>query len=423
MNEIHTDVAILGAGSAGCTAALAASRLGVKTAIIDRLGFPGGTSTAVLDTFYAFFTAGENGRKIVSGLPDLPVERLSLRGAVRARPNSFGSGTGYTYDPEMLKIVWAQLLSEHKVNVFLHTLVVDTETDGDRITSVLLAGKGGLIRLYAHTFIDATGDADVVERAGGEMLQDTELNQPATLTFRVSPVDFERYRESGRPNMRHLVQTAREAGFKLPGSGGSLHESGVPGTALTALVRVDSPDLNDPAESGRMEMEALLQADEWFRFLQGWVPGFEKARFSAIATMTGVRETRRIEGRHILTEDEVVEGMRFKDPIALCGAPIEDLSDESTRWRHVGGSGIYGIPWRSLVPVRLKGVVVAGRCLSATHAAHASARSMGTCMAMGQAAGTASAIAVIDGQSVDEIAYAKLRSQLVQDGVILEEYS
>jgi glycine/D-amino acid oxidase-like deaminating enzyme len=421
MMTLAFDVAVLGGGSAGCIAALASARAGARTVLVDRLPFPGGTSTATLDTFYAFFTAGNEGRKVVSGLPDLPVHMLRERGVLRERPNSFGSGLGYTYDPETLKLVWARLLREAGVSTMLHSVVADADVVGNRVTSVTIAGRAGLVRLQARTFIDATGDADLVARAGGSMQTDTELTQPATLTFRMTPVDIPRFREFGRPQLKELVMQGRQAGFNLPGNGGSLHESGIPGTILTALTRVPAPDLDDPQASGRMEIDALLQVEEWAHFLSTRMPGFEEARISAIGTMTGVRETRRIAGRQVLSEDDVVSGRQCDDQIALCGAPIEDLSSDTTRWRHVGGSGVYGLPWSALLPATLDGVVVAGRCLSATHAAHASARSMGTCMAMGQAAGAAAALATTRQCLVGDVPFDLLRDRLVRTGATLED--
>ncbi len=413
---MHAEVVVIGAGSAGCVAALAAARAGRRVLLVDRLGFPGGTSTAVLDTFYAFFTAGEAGRKVVSGLPDLPVDRLRARGKVFERPNSFGSGTGYTYDPETLKIVWAELLREHGVAVMLHSLVAEVHVADQRVDRLTVATRAGLVQIAGDAFVDASGDADVVAGAGGELLADSDLLQPATVTFRMAPVDVPVFHERGRPRFRELVRNAREQGYALRGDSGSLHRSGAEGVALMATTRMDAPDLGDPMEPGRVEMEGLHQVDEWARFLRDQMPGFERAELVAIGSMAGVRESRRVRGRYVLTEDDVLSGATFDDQIARCGAPIEDLADVETRWVHVGGPGTYGLPWRCLVPERVRGVVVAGRCLSATHAAHASARSMGTCMAMGQAAGTAAAMAVearVDVTAVDGI---RLRERLASEG-------
>lgn len=422
MTVLRFDVVVLGAGSAGCIAALAAAKHGTAVALIDRLPFPGGTSTAVLDTFYAFHAAGKNGRKVVGGLPDLPLEQLAARDKVRPRPNSFGSGLGYTYDPETLKIVWASLLREAGVSVILHSTCIDAAVRPDgTVSSVTVAGKFGLATIEAWSFVDASGDADLVARAGGSFLDDDDHQQPATLTFRVSGIDVDRFTAEGRPGFRDAVQRGREEGLVLRGDGGSLHLSAATGVVLTALTRVSPPTLDDPLDAGRAEMDGLLQIDDWMSLLRHHVPGCEGAELVAIAATLGIRETRRVLGVEVLTETDVVDGVLRDDQIALCGAPIEDLSDDSTRWQHVGGTGVYGIPWGCLVPVGLENVAVAGRCLSATHDAHASARSMATCMAMGQAAGTAAAIASSESKNIVEVEIGELRAALREAGAVVEE--
>jgi hypothetical protein len=413
---IEADVAVIGAGAAGCIAALASARAGRRTVLIDRLGAPGGTSTAVLDTFYAFFTAGDRPRKVVSGLPDEPIARLRARGKLHDRPNSFGSGLGYTYDPETLKIVWAELLGEAGVRVVLHAVLVGASVEEGRVVAGLLGTRAGLATVRAKVFIDASGDGDLVRHAGGAFLPEEGSRQPATVTFRMAGVDVERFRVEGRPRFRDLVAEARSQGFALASSSGSLHPSGTPGVALVAVTRVAPPELMDPTEPARVELEGLAQVDEWCRFLRRWMPGFEDANLVAISAMAGVRETHRIAGKAILTEDEVLTGALHSDQIALCGAPIEDLASPDTRWVHVGGDGYYGIRWGSLVPATLGSVVVAGRCLSATHAAHASARSMGTCMALGEAAGRAASMAIESGVPVEEVDGAELAAVLGRAG-------
>ena len=155
------DVLVVGAGSAGSTAAVAAARTGANTLLVDRFGFLGGTSTAVLDTFYAFYTPGSQPQKVVSGIPDDVVGRLKEGGMAFERPNTYGAGTGITYDPETLKRVWDELTAEAGVRVLLHSFVFGVETEGGRVTSVDVATKGGVRRIRARVVVDASGDADV----------------------------------------------------------------------------------------------------------------------------------------------------------------------------------------------------------------------------------------------------------------------
>jgi len=416
---ISASVVVVGAGSAGCIAALAAARGGADTLLIERLPFLGGTSTAVLDTFYAFYTAGDRERKVVSGLPDEPVEALRARGAVRARPNSFGSVTGVTYAPETLKLIWAELLQAAGVRILLHALVVDVERLDGRVLAAVVATKAGLVRVAAPTWVDASGDADLVHGAGGDMQQDTDLAQPCTLTFRLGSVDTDRFMTEGRPKLRELLAEGRAAGLQLPGEGGSLHVSGAKDTVLAALTRVQPPRMDDPFDWSRVELEGQGQVRDWVVFLQDHVPGFERAQLSAIGMTSGIRETRRIAGSKTLTESDVIAGVLPDDVVALCGAPIEDLSEPRTRWQHVGGDGFYGVPLGALLPVALENVVVAGRSLSAEHAAHASVRSMATCMAMGQAAGTLAAVSHRAGIDPRGVPIPSLQDILLQQGATL----
>ena len=301
MTVIRADVAVVGAGSAGCIAAIAAARAGLRTVLVDRLGAPGGTSTAVLDTFYAFFTAGAPARKVVQGLPDEPVARLRDRGVLRERPNSFGSGTGYTYDPETLKLVWAELLAEAGVTP-LHTTGGRGCAGTMRVRALTVATRAGW-SVEARHFVDASGDADLVARAGGGCSRHRR-RQPATTTFRMASVDIGVSGE-GRPHFRALVERAADRHCTLRAAA-AVFTHPAPGVA-------DGCDAGTVARSRRSaravaSSSGLEQVDEWARFLRQRVPGFESAVLVAIGAMAGVRETRRIHGRHVLTEAEVLAG-------------------------------------------------------------------------------------------------------------------
>jgi FAD dependent oxidoreductase len=160
---------------------------------------------------------------------------------------------------------------------------------------------------------------------------------------------------------------------------------------------------------------------EYHRFLRDKVPGFDRSVLVATSPAIGVRESRRVIGDYRLTRDDVLDARRFEDEIALCGAPIEDhAAGADTRWTYVPESGVYGIPYRCLLPEGVEGMLVAGRCFSATHDAHASARSMATCMAMGQAAGTAAAMSVASQATPRSVEHVALRSCLLENHALLD---
>lgn len=160
------DVVIVGSGSAGATATIAAARAGVRTLLIEKLPFLGGTSTAVLDTFYGFYTPGKTNRKVVGGVPDDLVAEMRSIGPVVERPNTFGAGTGITYHPDELKVAWERLVRRAGAHVLLHTTVQDVIRGGDRFEALVIATKTGLQLVRGRAFIDASGDADLCAYGG-----------------------------------------------------------------------------------------------------------------------------------------------------------------------------------------------------------------------------------------------------------------
>jgi hypothetical protein len=218
------------------------------------------------------------------------------------------------------------------------------------------------------------------------------------------------------------MREAAEGGeYRLPRLEGSWHRTPYPGVVTIHMTRVPNVDATDPNQLTRAEIEGRRQVQEYHRFLRDRVPGFEQSVLVATSPAIGVRESRRVIGDYRLTREDVLEAHRFPDEIALCGAPIEDhIAAVDTRWTYVPDSGVYGIPFRCLLPAGVEGMLVAGRCFSATHDAHASARSMATCMAMGQAAGTAAALAVKSGVGPRSLHAADVRARLAEDGALLE---
>lgn len=388
--------------------------------LVDRLPFVGGTSTAVLDTFYAFFTSGDPGVQVVRGVGQEVLDALDRRGAALRRPNTFGSGLGITYNPEVLKLVWDELLEQAGVRVLTGATAFDAEQESER-TRVEVAAKGGWLTVRSRVVVDASGDADAAVLLGAQPLTDTELLQPASLSFRLANVDTGRaFPAVGRRPLREYVEQARQVGYDLPGASGSIHRTPLDGVVHAVMTRVATPDPGDADSWREAERMARAQVPECVRFLRDRVPGFEQAVLVGTSAGLGIRETRRVQGEHVLTEEEVLSATAPPDTVALCGAPIEDLATESTRWVHIPPPGMYGIPFGCLRPVGLSHTLIAGRCLSATHAAHSSARSMGTCMALGQAAGTGAGLAVAGDTSVADVDPAVLRELLVKNDAILE---
>jgi glycine/D-amino acid oxidase-like deaminating enzyme len=419
----ETDVLVVGGGSAGATAALAAAHSGASVTLVERYGFLGGISTQVLDTFYGFYTPGQQAKKVVGGIPDKVVEALMQRGMAIKRPNTYGAGMGITYDPEALKVVWECLAKEAGVRLLYHTLVVDVLAESNRVTGVVAVGKGGFTTIKARVVIDASGDADVAAAADVpfEGITSGSPNQPGTTTFRVANVDVQRATSVKRQQLHELMQQAIDSGqYDLPRREGSVHITQLDGVMATNMTRVNRVNPNNPAELTQAEIEGRHQAEEYFRFLKDCVPGYEQAILINTSTQIGIRESRRIYGTYRLTRDDVIQARKFDDAIAQCGAPIEDHdAGGETRWEYLPDGETYHIPYRCLLPQNVENLLVAGRCLSADHDAHASVRSMGQCMAMGQAAGVAAALATHTKQTPHTISFASLQDQLRELGALI----
>jgi hypothetical protein len=421
-SETSTDVLIIGGGSAGATAAITAARLGASVLLVERYGFLGGISTQVLDTFYGFYTPGNSARKVVGGVPDLVVNELFRRKMALLRPNTYGAGQGITYDPESLKLVWELLAKEAGVQILYHTFVVDAILKADRIYGVVAVNKSGLLRLLGKVVIDATGDADIAAASGTPF--DGVLDGPVqamTTTFRLGNVDVDRALQVKKSQLHEIMQIAINRGtYDLPRREGSVHITPLPGMMATNMTRVTGLDPTQGEQLSLAEVEGRKQAFEYARFLREQVPGYENSFISNLSVQIGIRESRRIHGDYRLTRQDVLSARKFSDAIAQCGAPIEDHhTGGDTRWEYLPEGDTYQIPYRCLLPQKVESLLVAGRCLSADHDAHASVRSMGQCMAMGQAAGVAAELSIEDKIVPREIMISKLQSRLVEHGALI----
>jgi glycine/D-amino acid oxidase-like deaminating enzyme len=236
------DVVVVGSGAAGSTAAIAAARTGASTLLVEKLPFLGGNSTAVLDTFYGFYTPGDQPLKVVGGLGDEVVAELRRLGPVLERPNTYGAGTGVTYLAEHLKVVWESLVTGAGCSVLLHGFVQDAQLSDCRVTTLVVATKAGLRTVSAGVVIDASGDADVCHHAGlsYELAGDIDPAQTLTTTFRMANVDSDCRRTITKDELHALMSEAAESGdYDLPRREGSDHITPVDGMTATVMTRLD----------------------------------------------------------------------------------------------------------------------------------------------------------------------------------------
>jgi FAD dependent oxidoreductase len=441
------DVLVVGGGNAGCAAAIAAARHGARTLLLERYGFLGGTATAAMVGPWMTFHSGEE--RIVGGIAEEIVERLMSKGA---SPGHLPDSSDYVatitpFDPEVHKALLFEMMREAGVSLLLHAYFLSAQVEGTSVTGADFATIGGMRGYRGTVVIDATADALVAASAGVPTQQGDERGrvQPATLMFRLSHVDLaklavylrehpEEMRSSLPPNQRtasaltavaglySLWQQARADGLvDVPRELVSFFISPYPDEVTVNMTRVVDVDPLDPDELTRAEVESRLQAMELLEFFRRRVPGFENARMAASGTQIGIRESRRIMGRYTLTRDDVLQARQFDDAVARSAYPIDlhNPSGSGTTTQRLAPGESYQIPYRTLLPINREQLLVAGRCISTTHEALASTRLTPTVMTLGQAAGTAAALACARHVRVGDIDTRELRKQLVADGIML----
>ncbi|HXF35523.1 MAG TPA: FAD-dependent oxidoreductase [Candidatus Acidoferrales bacterium] len=448
MPSEHLDVLVVGGGNAGCAAALAAARLGAKTALVERYGFLGGTATAAMVGPWMTFHSG--GERVVGGIAQEIVERLVARGG---SPGHVPDSSDYVptvtpFDPEIHKALLFEMMGEARVRLLLHAYFLETLLDDDAfVAGARFATVGGLRDMRARFVIDATADAYVAASAGVELAQGDARGrvQPGTLMFRVSHVDMsalaaylrshpkeirtslklherEPQRLTAVAGLYELWEAARESGeIDIPRELVSLFATPYPDEVTVNMTRVTGIDPLDPDDLTRAEVEARAQAMQLMTFFKRRVPGFTNARIAATATQIGIRESRRIVGVYTLTADDVLNARTFDDGVARSAYPIDihNPSGSGTTTHRLAPGATYEIPYRCLVPRVVDGMLVAGRCISTTHEALASTRLTPTVMTLGQAAGTAAALAAKNNVRLREVDVPLLRATLESAGVDL----
>ena len=414
---------VIGAGCAGISAAIAAARYCDRVLLVEKNGWLGGISTTILDTMNGFYLPGADETKVVNGIGDEIIGRLMERKQAFYRGNTYGSGKVVTYSPAALQKIYLELLEEQHVDILFHSTACNAEAENGTIRCITAMTKKEPVELQAKVFIDCTGDGDVFYHAGFEYdgVNGNEHVQSLTTTFRMINVDESKLSSFTKEQMWAWMKEASLSGeFNLPRWEGSYHKTTIPGCVQTNMVRVVKADPTDVIQLSEAEIEGMKQAAEYAAFMKKYLPGFENSSLLSSSVTIGVRETRRVIGEYVLTEQDVRQAASFDDSVGLCGAPVEDHNQGSdTRWEYLKENRAYGIPYRTLIPKGSNNLLAAGRCFSATHTAHASCRSIAQCMAMGQAAGTAAALSLKENCSVSALPYALLKEKLLEQNVLV----
>ena len=429
------DVVVLGGGPAGIAAATAAARHGARTLLVERYGFLGGMGTAAGVTNFCGLHANVRGEivQVVHGVADDLLGRMRELGGLNEPHLIFGRIHAQAYDTAAFKCAADALLLEAGVELLFHAFAVGVARSGDAIEALLLETKSGRVAVRGRTFIDCSGDGDLAHFAGVA----TEKGDAGgallypTLMFRVGNVDAAKAGEAWRtiPERMDAAEAAGEFSFPRRGAIVRPQKHAYEWRVnVTQLKNADgsATDGTDARSLSAGEVEGRRQAVDYLRFLRAKVPGFEAAYALEIAPQLGIRETRRLTGEAVLSAEDVVGCADFGDTIGVNGWPLElhVAGDVQWRWPAVGSRGFNQLPYRMLLPRRgLPGwagnLLAAGRCASMTHEGHSAARVSGGCFVMGQAAGTAAALALAAGVHPHELAVPTLQLALADDGAFL----
>ena len=446
-------IVVVGGGPAGLSAAVAAARNGADTLLVERNGFLGGVGTAGLCTSFM-----GSDPLITRGFAREIIGRLATHGCLIEGFNTF-------FDGEIMKYVCNEIATESVVKLLFDTMICKVLTEGGSAKGITVLNKSGHQAVLADVVIDTTGDGDVAAKAGANFQKGDERGrmQSMTLIFRMGNVDVKRlidfalaHKElfelgeevetSGKTfggrydsdvcildtsinpplvcigGFGPLIREAKEKGeLYLPHDLGFWVENlWIEGEVLINTTHIVGADGTNADDVTRAWIDSRKQVMSLVRFLQTRIPGFEKSHLIDTAQNIGVRETRRIVGEYMLTKEDILEGRRFPDVVVRNSYPLDITpvsSDESQIWVKPK-KPFYEIPYRCLLPKGINNLLVAGRCMSVTHEALGSTRSMICSMGTGQAAGTAAALAVREGITPRQVRIEELQELLTQQNLL-----
>ena len=435
-----TDVLVVGSGPAGLSAALAAARAGAEVTLVERFGCLGGNITAVGVEGFAWYRH------------DKTVEANGIGREFETRAHEMGAAVpesqsnSYELDSEGFKLVADTLVEEAGVHPMMHRFFVAPIMDGDAVTGIITESKAGREAILASRIIDATGDADVLHRAGAPTFKTPKEDMmAASVMFHVAGVDKTKFMDgirndpqtykdwggggewnietSGKeddmfsPFLKKPFKKAIEDGLipahlqTIAGTWGALHDTGE--LTYMNLIHLDGCDGTDPDSMTEFEIEGRRQSMMAIEALRRYMPGCENVRLRNFGMTIGIRDTRKADCRYNMTEDDVRHEARFEDSIGIYPEFIDGygilILPTTGRYFHM--------PYRNLLPKKVKNLLVAGRSTGGDRISHAATRNMSCCAVTGQGAGIAAALSLKSNRELDRLDVAQVQKELDRQGV------
>ena len=410
------DILVVGGGPSGIMAAKAAAGNGRKVMLLESRGYLGGNLTLGLPIL-AYLDV--NGKQCVKGFAQELIDRLAARGAAGPHVPCKNHMSLTIIDPEEVKTVALEMMEEVGVEVLMYVFCSDVIKEGDTVRGVIIESKAGREVIFAKTVIDCTGDGDVATRAGVEMHKGDKDGgmQPPTLMYSVRKVDMDAFRDAlvnhrdvfdmdVMPPEQFARRTILITGLKAD-------------QIWVNMSRVSGVDSTRPESYTFGEIEARRQMYRINAYLRRYVPGFKDLEVEKVAPFLGIRESRVMVGKYVLTAEDILESRRFDDVVTVAGYPVDIHHSTGSDCTMLFAKDNHDIPYRCLVPEKVGGLLVAGRCSSFTHEAMAGTRVMSTCMALGQAAGAAARIALDEGVAVADVDVKAVQKDLLANGAFL----
>ncbi len=417
------DIIVAGGGFAGSAAALAAARNGCKVMLIEQSGALGGAAnTCLINPFMP------NRTKIRKENGETEILELSrgIFAEISKKLEDMGAKNGISFHEEYLKLILDDMMEDAGIDVLFHATLCEVNVENEKLQSITVITKSGKITFEAKQFIDCTGDADLAVMSGCPYhlgRESDNLCQPMTLCFRVANVDEKEFFTPECKEERQAIYRRWKAEGKTsnPREDILLFRTMIDGVIHFNTTRVVKKNPVDPFDVSWAEREARRQMYDIYRMLKEELPSFRNAQIVSSASWIGSRESRMIDGEHLLNENELKDCTRFPDAIAAGNYDIDIHNPEGSGTSHYyfPDGEYYTIPYRSLVPKKINNLLVAGRCISSTHEAQASYRIMPIVCCLGEAAGVGASVAVKNNCTPKDADIKEIQKILLDNGAFL----